>query len=152
MWILKTCPIEPRSILMAKLNAFILVSAPFAVVGATVLCIAYGVGAWMSLFVIVTTFACVVLGNYVGLFFGLKFPKFGWQNENAVIKQSAAVTATMLGMMALSVGFGALGYFTSKVSPWLAVFAVFAVALIISAIIHVYLVGYGAKEYENLKK
>lgn len=152
MWILKTCPIEPRSILMAKLNAFILVSAPFAVVGATVLCIAYGVGAWMSLFVIVTTFACVVLGNYVGLFFGLKFPKFGWQNENAVIKQSAAVTVTMLGMMALSVGFGTLGYFTSKVSPWLAVFAVFAVALIISAIIHVYLVGYGAKEYENLKK
>ena len=152
MWILKSCPVEPRSILMAKINAHILICAPFTVVGALILSIAYGVGVWMSLFVILTSFATVAMQAYLGLFFGLKFPKLGWQNENAVIKQSAASMLSPLASMALSIAFGVLGYFTGRISSWLSVSVILAIVVILCAIIHVYLMGYGVKEYENLKK
>ena len=152
MWILKSCPVDPRTVLMAKLNAHVILCVPFVVIGATILCVAYNVGFAMGIFVVLTGMACAILGVYVGLFFGIKFPKFGWQNENAVIKQSAAVMLSMLSMMALNIGFGVLGYFTAKVDPWLAVFVIFATSVILSMIVHIYLMGYGAKEYENLKK
>ncbi len=152
MWILKSCPIDPRSILMAKLNTHVLICAPFMLVSALILCIAYGVGVWMSLFVVLAVLTVVTMQAYVGLFFGLKFPKLGWQNENAVIKQSAAYMLSSLGTMVLSIGFGVLGYFTGRISALLSVSVIFAISLILCAIIHVYLMGYGVKEYENLKK
>lgn len=152
MWILKSCPIDPRNVLMAKLNMHVLICAPFMVVSALVICIAYGVGVWMSLFVLLTVLAVVAMQAYVGIFFGIKFPKFGWQNETAVIKQSTASMLSSFGTMALSIGFGILGYYTGKINAWLSVAVIFAVSLILCAIVHVYLMGYGVKEYENLKK
>ena len=80
------------------------------------------------------------------------FPKFGWQNENAVIKQSMAVTVSMLSGMAFFVGMAVLGYFSAKVSPWLSVGAIFAVCVILSALLHLYLIGNGTRKFENLKK
>lgn len=152
LWILQTMPIPPKSILMAKLNMHMVVCVPLNLVSATILCIAYEVGAWMSIFVIITVIATVALCDYVGLFFGLMFPKFGWQNENAVIKQSLAVTVSMLSAMAFFVCMGVLGYFCSKISAWFSVGVILVICLIICAIIHLYLISYGTRKFENLKK
>lgn len=152
LWILHSMPIDPKSVLMAKFNAHMIVSAPLTLISAIILCIAYEVDALISVFVVITVLATVVLCDYVGLFFGLMFPKFGWQNENAVIKQSMAVTVSMLSAMAFFVGMGVLGYFTSLVNPWFGVGTIFAVCVILSSILHLYLIGNGARKFENLKK
>jgi len=152
LWILHSMPIDPKSVLMAKFNAHMVVCTPLTLISSVILCIAYEVGALMSIFVIITVLATVVLCDYVGLFFGLMFPKFGWQNENAVIKQSMAVTVSMLSGMAFFVSMGVLGYFTATVNPWLSVGTIFAVCVILSVILHLYLIGDGTKRFENLKK
>lgn len=152
IWILHSMPIDPKSVLMAKFNAHMIVCTPLTLISSVILCIAYEVGALMSIFVIITVLATVALCDYVGLFFGLMFPKFGWQNENAVIKQSMAVTVSMLSGMAFFVGMAVLGYFSAMVSPWLSVGAIFAVCVILSVILHLYLIGDGTKRFENLKK
>ena len=56
------------------------------------------------------------------------------------------------GNMVLAIGLGVLGYFTGKLSSWLSVSVLLAIPLILCAIIHIYLMGYGVKDYENLKK
>ena len=152
MWILRSCPIETREIILAKLKAFLIISTPFGAISAVILCVAYNIGVWMSVLVVLATVVFVALASYVGLLSGIKLPKLNWQNENSVIKQSAAVNVTMLGMMALSIGFGVLGYFATRISPWLAVSAILALSLITAIIIHIYLMTKGVKEYENLKK
>ena len=152
LWILQTMPVSPKTVLMAKLSTHIIICAPFTVIGAIILCVAYEVGVWMGILVVLTVFATVVFCGYIGLLFGLLFPKFGWQNENAVIKQSMAAVLSMLGGMAFFVLMGVLGYFTAEVSPWLSVATVLAVCCIVSAIIHLYLMNDGVKRFENLKK
>lgn len=152
LWILRSCPIDTRTILKMKLCAFLIMSTPFAIISATILCVAYGVGVWMSLLIIATTFVSAALASYVGLFAGIKMPKLNWQNENEVIKHSGAVNFTLLGMMALSIVYGVIGYFTTEISPWFAVSCLLALSLILCALIHIYLMSKGVKEYENLKK
>ncbi len=152
MWILHSCPVEPRNALMAKLNLHMIVCAPLTLIAALVLCIAYGIGVWMSVLVILTVLSTVAVCDYFGLLMGLLFPKFGWQNENMVVKQSMAVVVSMLGSMVFFVAMGVLGYFAAKVNPYLAVISMFAICTIISAIIHICLMGYGARKFENLKK
>ena len=106
----------------------------------------------MSLLIIATTFVSAALASYVGLFAGIKMPKLNWQHENEVIKHSGAVNFTVLGMMALSIVYGVIGYFTTEISPWFAVSCLLALSLILCALIHIYLMSKGVKEYENLKK
>ena len=152
LWILQTMPVDAKTVLMEKLSTHIIVCAPTTVIGSVVLCVAYGISVWMSVLVVVTVFATVVFCAYGGLLLGLLFPKFGWQNENAVIKQGMAVTLAMLGGMAFFIVMGVVGFFAAKVSPWLSVATVLAVCCIVSAIIHLYLMNNGAKKFENLKK
>ena len=152
LWILQSCPVESRQVIMAKLLTHMIVCTPCTLIGAVILCIFYEVSVWMSLLVLLTVLSTVAFCDYVGFFAGLKFPKFGWQNENEVIKQGMAVMISMLGSMVFFVALGVLAYFAAKISAWLGVFAIFAVCVIVCAIIHMYLVGYGVKDFENLKK
>ena len=152
LWILQTMPIDSKSVLMAKLITHMIICTPLTLIGAVILCVAYEVGVVMSIFVVLTVVLTVALCDYIGLFFGLAFPKFGWQNENAVIKQSMAVTVSMLSSMVFFVGMGVLGYFTAKVNAWLSVGVIFSVCLIVCAILHLHLFSYGTKKFENLKK
>ena len=152
MWILQSCPVDPRQILRAKLLTHLIICTPLTVVAAIILCVAFGVGAGHSVLVVLAVISTVVLCDYFGLTMGVLFPKFGWQNENAVIKQSLAVTLSMFGGMAFFALMGVLGYFTAKVNSYLAVCAVLAISAILAAILHVYLFSCGVKKYENLKK
>ena len=152
MWILHSCPIKSKSVLMAKLNAHMLICAPLTVIGAIILCIAYEVSVGMSIFVALSVFSTVAFVDYFGLFVGLKFPKFGWQNETNVIKQSLASLITTFGSMVLFIALGFLGYFAAQISAYLAVGIVFGVCVVLCLILHMYLIGFGTRIFENLKK
>ena len=152
MWILQSCPIDPRQILTAKLLAHLVICTPLTVAASIILCVAFGVGIGLSVLVVLTVISTVVLCDYFGLTMGVLFPKFGWQNENAVIKQGLAVTVSMFGGMAFFALMGVLGYYTAEINPYLAVCAVFAISAILAGILHVFLFSYGVKKYENLKK
>lgn len=152
LWILHSCPINPKDVLMAKLTSHLIICTPLTLVSAVILCIAYKVSIGMSVLVLITVFTSVLFCDYLGLLLGLKFPKFGWQNEAAVIKQGVAPVISMFGSM---VFFGLLGFLTfhmSKVSGYFAIITVFAICAIICGIIHTYLISSGAKEFDNLKK
>ena len=152
LWILHSCPINPKDVLMAKLSCHLIVCAPLTLVSAAILCIAYKINVGMSILVLLTVFVCVLFSDYVGLFFGLKFPKFGWQNEMVPVKQSLSTFVTMFGSMLFFGGLGFASYHLSKVSGYLAVLIVFAICATVCGIIHTYLINSGVKEFENLKK
>ena len=152
LWILHSCPINPKDVLMAKLTCHLIVCAPLTLVSAVILCVAFKVSFGMSILVLLTVFVSVLFCDYLGLFLGLKFPKFGWQNEAAVVKQSLASMIAMFGSMVFFGLLGFLSFHMSKLSGYFAIIVVFAICAIICGIIHIYLISSGAKEFDNLKK
>ena len=152
IWLLQSCPIDPRDILKAKLTSHLIICTPCALISTVILCVACGMGVGMSIFAVFTVLATVLFSDYFGLFLGIKFPKFGWQNETAPIKQSIASFGAMFGSMAF---FGVLGfcsYYISKVSGYLAVAVIFAICVTICGLLHLYLMNQGTKIFNNLKK
>ena len=90
---------------------------------------------------------------YFGLFLGLKFPKFDWQNETVAVKQGFAVFGTMIGSMLLSLMYFIVGLVMTIIGiSFIAVGAIVTVInLGICAILHFYFSNYGAKTFAQLK-
>ena len=99
-WIAKSLPIASGDILNAKLLFNMIVFAPFYLVAELVLLFTVRVGVMQRLWLLLVPLVYIVFAIVLGLFLNLKFPKFKWNNEAEVIKQSAAVGLGILGVFA----------------------------------------------------
>ncbi|MBR7021341.1 MAG: hypothetical protein IKI15_09835 [Lachnospiraceae bacterium] len=99
-WIAKSLPLAAGDILNAKLLFNMLVFAPFYLVAELVLLFTVRVGMLQRLWLLLVPLVYIVFAIVFGLFLNLKFPKFKWENEAEVVKQSAAVALGILGVFA----------------------------------------------------
>ncbi|MBR7100786.1 MAG: ABC transporter permease [Clostridia bacterium] len=116
LWILQSLPVHPHSVLLAKVCCHIIISLPACIVSCIILGVALGLSVLDTAAIIIATSALVVFGAYFGMFLGLCFPKFDWQNENVALKQGFAIFGAMFGGMiwcSLMVGVALLMSFIS---------------------------------------
>ena len=106
-----TMPISARNILLAKALPTFTVNSIVGVAGACILCGALGAdpAAWIIL--PLTTLLTAAFAALSGIFLNVKFPKYDWNSETQVIKQSAPVMLMTLGSMFIGLGVAALGFF-----------------------------------------
>ena len=151
MWILQSLPVRPRTILFAKILNHIIISAPVSLISVIVLCIAFKVDFISSLLVAISTITLVALTAYFGMFLGLKFPKFDWQNENVAVKQGFAIFGTMLGFMIYSIIQFVVGMFLGVVSSILALSVIAVLNIVLLVLLHLYFIYGSEKDFEKLK-
>lgn len=152
LWILQSSPIDPKDVLMAKINSHIIICTPLTVLSALILCVGLKVDFINSIFIVLLTVEAIVFMAYWGLLLGLKFPKFGWQNELVAIKQGFAVFGAMFGGMLINLlvmGIGVLGTFVSPILGLALMILPYAIGIFA---IRSYLLNGGCKVFENLKK
>ena len=98
----------------------------------------------------VTAFAVVMALS--GLCLNLKSPNLGWKNETVPIKQSLSVTVALFGGWAVVIAFGALYVALYRfVSPPVFLIGVFAVLIIASALMLMWLKNKGTKIFASLQ-
>ncbi len=105
-WLLKTLPISNKRLFGAKILMSVIVNAPFLLVASVLTIVSLepdAVSAVVMLIapVLINLFACTW-----GLFINTKFPRFDWESEVYVVKQSAAagiggLTAPLIGLIAM---------------------------------------------------
>lgn len=109
MWLLRSLPIDPWTVLKSKLYMHLVVSGVPAVIfslcAVTVLTMDIGARIMIPVAAVVFT----VLFAMIGLWANLNHPSFDWTNEIVPIKQGASVLITMLCGMGI-VGFFAIVY------------------------------------------
>lgn len=153
LWILQASPVDPRDVIRAKLTCHAVICLPLTLVSSVVLCIALGIGAIHSVLVILTCVTAVAFTDYWGMFLGLKFPKFGWQNENVAVKQGFAVMGTMLGAMVGTMILSGLALLSAfYVSEYLGFAVLILPFAVISVILHLWLMRGGVRVFNALKK
>lgn len=104
-WILKTMPLTMKSILDAKLLFNLLFIAPFYVVAECFVMIALKPTGLAILWLILIPALMIVFSCVFGLFVNLKYPKFEWETEVYVVKQSLSSMLGGLGGLLVTVIF-----------------------------------------------
>jgi ABC-2 type transport system permease protein len=151
LWIAQSLPTDGRAPLLGKLTAALIFYLPAVLFVSVAAVIRIPLGVIWSLLVIATPVAVTVFLSYLGLLFNLLFPRLEWTNEAAAVKQGMSVFLTMTVGFA-TVGIGALTVFLlSYLMPlWIPVAIVTSLLAIASTVLHLTVMGYGAKRYLSL--
>ena len=100
-WILQSLPVCTKDVLQAKLLFNLIFVAPFYGVSQLLLLFTPQESLLDRLWLIVVPAASILFSVTFGLFCNLKFPKFQWESEIEVVKQSAACGLSLLGVFIL---------------------------------------------------
>lgn len=151
IWLLQSLPINPWSVLKAKMSLqLILTGIPVAVFSICAI-IALKLSLLQAVFCIVTPLIFVVMSTCFGLFLGLKNANLTWTNEIIPIKQSASVFVSLFGCWGYSVAIGG-GIFLFKkylgITAYLII--VTAITLLLSILLYVWLKKCGTKVFSRL--
>lgn len=99
LWILKSTPIKPMTVFVAKAVLAPIVSLPGVIFTSIVSAIMLPLNSGEILFIILTPLLASLFSGFLGVCINLKLPRFDWSVEIAVIKQSLSVIVTLLAAM-----------------------------------------------------
>jgi ABC-2 type transport system permease protein len=151
LWIIKTVPMTGRQILIAKTLPQLVLSLPATLISGILLSIAFSLSLYDSILAIAVGAVGQLLFAVFGTLINTYFPKFDFENEAQVIKQSMATFIVMMAQMLLSIAF----YFVATVlaiflGSTLALVVMTFILLLILAIISTLLLRPAAKRFESL--
>jgi len=102
LWFIQSLPIKPKTVMMSKLFFNVLVGLPFAIFFVLTLGFSLSISlqSMIVMIILLTSFSFTtsIMGSIINLF----FPKFNYQNETEVVKQSIG------GLLGLFSGLGLL--------------------------------------------
>ena len=130
IWIYQTMPLDPYTILMAKIKLHMLLTGIPALVCVIVTGIFAGAKFFTLIIMIVFTEMYIAATAFLELKADLKRPKINWTNENQAVKNNLNVFVDMLVSMLVPAAIGGLYFVLYKfIGPeiylviWIAVFA-----------------------------
>ena len=99
-WVIKTMPIDARAVLIGKTLLNIVLVSPVIAAASIVMLFALELGALEFVVMLVLPILVNIFISFGGLYINLLFPKFDWESEQAVVKQSMSVIlTTLLGLV-----------------------------------------------------
>lgn len=101
LWLLKSLPVTPRTILMSKVNLHLTIALPPTLIASVCCIIALPMSAADAAAVVIVPALMTLFGALLGVVTNLHFPKFDYINETAVIKNSMSVMITMFASWAV---------------------------------------------------
>ena len=101
LWILKVLPIEPKDIFKGKIITNLIITIPSAVIANIIFYIGLKFDVKYLILNLVISIVFSIVSAVLGLIINLCFPKMDWTNPTTVVKQSASVMITILGIMIL---------------------------------------------------
>ena len=108
IWIPQSLPVEPKTVLRAKLSVQLLLSCAPMLVAALCAAAVLPVSMEIRLLVVAASLACAVFSSVFDLFIGVKMPVMSWTNEMTPIKQSGAIAIALFGGWGFAVALGGL--------------------------------------------
>lgn len=98
-WVLKSMPIKTSTILLAKALFNVVLIAPITLVCTIIVAIVMKLSLALILTILLVPILLNLLVSFGGLFINLLFPKFEFESEAAVVKQSISGIVVMFGGM-----------------------------------------------------
>lgn len=124
-WIIRTMPVDMKSVFNAKLLLSYIIYSITAVVSSLIVTLPIGYSAVTVLLVTFNALTAALFSSNLGLLFNLLLPKFEWKNENEVIKRSAPTFLTLLAAFVFAGLFAFVGAEVIKTSFPISIYLLF---------------------------
>ena len=133
LWIIKSLPIEPKTIMISKILFNLILVVPIGLISMVMLGFNLDIDLLALLVMMFVMVSLAVLSSILNAYINLYLPKFDFQNEVEVIKQSIASMLGVFGGFALLITAGFLYYgLTLLLDMNLSLFLIGAVMLLAS--------------------
>ena len=96
MWLIKSSPIDYKKLLLSKVLVSLTISLPSALIAIITLIVDFRPNLLCIIFTLVIGILMVVFMNMVGIIMNLLLPRFKYDNEVQVVKNSGAMLFTLL--------------------------------------------------------
>jgi ABC-2 type transport system permease protein len=151
LWIVKTMPIDARTLLLSKMLPQFIISAPPLTVASVLLIISTKANFAYSIFIIIIPLLANMFFALLGTVINTALPKFDFRNEAEVIKQSLSVFIVMMaGMFVSFLSFGAAFLLTTVSHPLLSTGALALLFSALTILMYLILTRVSTKAYEKL--
>ena len=108
IWIPQSLPVDPRTVLHAKLTVQMILTGIPVLFAASCEAIIVPASVTVTIMICVMPMLFVVFSAVCGMAVGTRMPLLSWTNETAPIKQSGAVTIALFGNWGLSIAMPGL--------------------------------------------
>lgn len=99
LWILKSLPLEKKTIYQGKLLFNLLLTIPAGLLVSFMIAVRIPMDWGTRLLLFCVPVVYTVFISVLGIYFNIKMPKYDWTNETVVVKQSASSMAGIFGGM-----------------------------------------------------
>lgn len=151
LWILKTMPVDARTVLLSKALMQFVISFPTTFVASLLLIIVISPSPIFWAVYIIAPQIANLLFSLFGILINVLLPKFDYENEAQAVKQSLATLIYMMSAMLFSAALLVGTFFASLFSVIFGVLLILGVPLIFVAVEVLLLLYPAAKRYKNLK-
>ena len=144
LWILKSLPVDPKTIYLAKIGVNLTIIAP-AFLDVILLGVVLKLSFLQIVITLLVTLACGFFTSFLGLLVNIWLPNFNWSSEVIIIKQSAASMVSVF----TAIGFAGLQFLFLLLFPtfvWGNLFF-FLFAAVLDIILYITIMTYGRKRF-----
>ena len=148
LWILKAHPVSYKDVFISKIKVNLTVTIIPIIIASLIL--SFSIGFKYLPFILIIPSLVAIMTSAIGLYANLLLPKFGWESEQEVVKQGAAVVVAML-LAGVCTIIPAVLYFVLPFDSEIIAFLIIAVVYLIMAIVwNMILFIHGKELYQKL--
>ena len=136
LWILQSAPLTAKTVYDSKILVNLSLCLPVALASSLMLALRFQTGAAQTVFLFIFPVTCSFFSALWGMHINIRLPRFDWETEVYVVKQSSAVLVGMMGGTLLILVLMGINYLTVGFHPLLMPMA--SIALLWVAIIVLY--------------
>ena len=150
--ILKSIPVKPIKILIAKVLCAVLIMMPFILLGDIIMFIKFKLSFIEIVLLLMISISLPLIAELVGIICNLKYPKMDAENDTEVVKQSmSSFVAVMFGFILMGITNGLSFGLAKLVSVRLSLFICLIVSVMVCALLMLYLNNKGTKLFNNIQ-
>ncbi|MCL2772980.1 MAG: hypothetical protein FWD71_06490 [Oscillospiraceae bacterium] len=139
LWIVKSCPVQPKTALTAKLLVHVLTIIPFIIISSIIAIFTLKIGAGGFVTTLITCILFTTLSGLMGLMYNLHYHRFDFYNDMQVVKNSAGVLLNMVTMVIIAAAGVFIYWLLSQfIAVNFYIYAVIFMVIIAGAILYLY--------------
>ena len=149
--ILKSLPINTKTILMSKVYAALLITTIPIIIGDIILFIRFRLSIIEMLLLLAFSILIPLVSHFIGLIMNLKYPKLDFENSSEVVKQStSSFLSVLIGMLLLLGSVLLISKLIELVNPVTLLLIFLGAYLLIVIILYLYLIKVSVKRFDEL--
>ncbi len=149
--ILKSLPINTKTILMSKIYSCLIITTPMFLLGDIILFIKFKTSIIDIILLLILFIILPLTSHFIGLIINLKYPKLDWESPADVVKQStSSFIAVMLGMLLAVISFIIVTNVVGKVSSLIILLVATLAYIILDVVLYLYMSTKSVKDFNNL--